>query len=75
MLLLLLACEPGEGEPGFSECQATDCDELFICYEIVGDRGEAEYWVEGPDAVRWSCDGADCVDALAWAECQVCGCA
>jgi hypothetical protein len=29
--------------------------------------------VEGPDAVRWSCDGADCVDALAWAETQT-GC-
>ena len=69
MLLLLLGCAPDV------ECVTGPCDALLICAEEVGPRGELQYWVEGPDAVRWDCDGWDCTEALAWAECQVCGCA
>lgn len=71
-LLLLLGCEPQEGERGYVECVTGPCDEVLICYEIVGDRGEAEYWIEGPESVRTACDGSDCADALQYADARYC---
>lgn len=71
-VLLLAACEPREGQPGYTECVVGSCDGLLICYEVTGDRGEARYWVEGPDGYIWQCDGSDCTGAVLDAEADVC---